>query len=372
MNWKNRNMMGKIVGGVLLVVGVAAVFLYRVVPKPPPEDTLVRPIKYMVVGAVTERPVLYFPGSVEADREVDLAFEVGGRLIDFPVRRGMTVKEGTVLGRLDPANFENQVRNVEAELELARSTLARIERALAVNAVSEEEFARAAAAVQKAEAQLAIHQKALSDTVLTARFEGRVSETYANTFDNVTPGRTVLKLQDTRRLTLSVAVPETYVQWAQPDFLEKTPFSVTFDSLPDVAYPATIKEYATVADPATRTFRVRVQFEHDRDVVLLPGMTGTVRVDGPAHVYADAPPLVPSNAVGFDAAGRAFVWALEPADAPEIYAVRRRFVELGRRSGEMIEAAGVEAGTRIATAGVEILTEGRRVRLLGAAGDFTP
>ncbi len=370
MNWKNRNVMGKIVGGVLLMVGVAGVFLYRVAPKPAPEDTTVRPIKSMVVGSVTDRPVLHFPGSVEADREVDLAFEVGGRLIDFPVRRGMTVEEGTVLGRLDPTNFENQVRNVEAELELARSTLSRIERALAAGAVSEEEFARASAAVQKAEAQLAIQEKALSDTVLTARFEGRVSETYVNTFDNITPGRTVLKLQDTRRLALSVAVPETYVQWARPDFLERTPFSVSFDSLPGVTYPATIKEYATVADPVTRTFRVRVQFEHDEDYILLPGMTGTVHVDGPTHVYEEAPLLVPSDAVGFASDGRAFVWALERTDAPEVFAARRIFVELGRRSGEMIEADGIEEGTRIATAGVAILTEGRRVRLLGEAGDI--
>ena len=370
MNWKNRNVLGKMVGGILLVAAVAALFLYRVTPDEPAEDTLVRPIKYMVVGTYTDRPVLHFPGSVEADREVDLAFEVGGRLIEFPVRRGMMVEEGDVLGRLDPTTFENQLRNVEAELDLARSSLARIERALAVNAVSQEEFARAAASVQKAEAQLAIYQKALSDAVLTARFEGRVSETYVNTFDNVSPGRPVLKLQDIRRLALAVSVPETYVQWAQPDFLEETPFVVSFDSLPGVEYPATVREFATVADSATRTFRVRLQFEHDHDFLLLPGMTGSVRIEGPDHAYAEAPPLVPSDAVGFTSDGRAFVWALDLTDTPEVYAARRQFVDLGRRSGAMIEAAGIDAGTRIATAGVAILTEGRRVRLLRAAGDF--
>ncbi len=372
MKWKNRNMLGKIVGGMLLIAAVTALFFYRVTPEEPVEDTLVRPIKYVVVGDFTDRPVLYFPGSVEADREVDLAFEVGGRLIEFPVRRGMLVQEGDVLGRLDPTTFENQLRNVEAELELARSSLARMERALAVNAVSQEEFARAQAAVQKAEAQLAIHEKALADTVLEARFDGRISETFVNTFDNVNPGRPVLKLQDTKRLALAVSVPETYVHWAQPDFLEHAPFVVTFDSLPDVEYPATVREYATVADPVTRTFRVRLQFEHDHDFLLLPGMTGTVRVDGPEQVYADAPPLVPSNAVGFASDGRAFVWALDRVDAAEVYAARRQFIELGRRSGKTIEAKGVEVGTRIAAAGGATLTEGRRVRLLGEVGDVAP
>ena len=354
------------------MAAIPALFLYRVTPEAPVEDSLVRPIKFMVVGNYTDRPILYFPGSVEADREVDLAFEVGGRLIEFPVRRGMLVEEGDVLGRLDPTTFENQLRNVEAELDLARSSLARIERALAVNAVSQEEFARAKAAVLKAEAQLEIHQKALEDTVLKARFDGRVSETFVNTFDNVNSGRPVLKLQDTRQLALAVSVPETYVHWAQPDFLEHAPFVVTFDSLPDVEYPATVREYATVADPVTRTFRVRLKFEHDDDFLLLPGMTGAVRVDGPEHVYADAPELVPSDAVGFTSDGRAFVWALDPSDTSNEYLARRQFVELGRRSGETIEAIGIETGTRIATAGVATLTEGRRVRLLGETEDFAP
>ncbi len=367
MQSKHRNLAGKLLGGLLLVGGIAAVFLYRVELEPDDEETVVRPVKSMVVGSFTERPLLFFPGTVEADREVDLSFEVGGRLIEFPVRRGVVVEEGDILGRLDPATFENQVRNIEAELELARSSLARIERALTVNAVSQEEFARAAAAVQKAEAQLAIQNKALADTVLIARFTGRVSETYVNTFDQVTPGKPVLNLQDTKRLVLAVSIPETYVQWTQPDFLAQAPFEVMFDALPGVRYPARVKEFATVAEPVTRTFRIRFAFEHDRDFMLLPGMTGTLRVEAPGRVYADAPPLIPSDAVGFSSDGRAFVWLLEPEASGGIFAARRTFVELGRRSGDAIEAEGIDHGAVIAVAGVATLTEGRRVRLLGAA-----
>jgi membrane fusion protein, multidrug efflux system len=372
MKSKQRNLMGRLIGGIFLIAGIAAVFLYRVEPEQPAGDMVIRPLKYMVVGQDTDRPMLFFPGTVEADREVDLSFEVGGRLLEFPVRRGMVVQEGTVLGRLDPTNFANQVRNVQAELELARSSLARIERALAVNAVSQEEYARAAAAVQKAEAQLAIHEKALADTVLTARFEGRVSETYVNQFDNINPGRAVLKLQDIKQLNLAVSIPETYVQWARSGVLEQAPFAVTFDALPEVRYPATLKEYATVADEATRTFRVRFLFEPDDNILLLPGMTGSLRAEAPDRPHLGSPPLVPSDAVGFVADGRAFVWALDRTEVEGVYAVRRQFIELGGRSGTMIEAAGMVPGTLIAVAGVATLSEGRQVRLLLLTGEAAP
>ena len=191
-----KNATGRWIGGALLAAGVAAVFLIKVKPEDEPADTTVRPIKSLVVGADAPRPKLYFPGTVEADVEVNLSFEVGGRLVEFPVRRGMVVAQGDVLGKLDPRNYENQVKNAEADLERAQSSLGRIEKALKVNAVSQDEYSQARAAVAKAEAQLAIQRKALDDTRLEARFRGVVSDTFADNYDTVSPGQPVLKLQD--------------------------------------------------------------------------------------------------------------------------------------------------------------------------------
>jgi RND family efflux transporter MFP subunit len=361
---KPRNLSGKWIGGVLLAAGVAAVFLYKAKPQEEPEDTTIRPVKSLVVAAVQAWPKLYFPGTIEAATEVDLSFEVGGRLVEFPVQRGMKVAQGDVLGRIDPSNYENQVKNAEADLEQARSSLERIERALKVNAVSQEEASQARAAVQKAEALLAIQRKALADTVLTASFDGRVSETYADAYDTVAAGRAVLKLQDVERLAIAVSVPEGYILWASPESLGRAAFFVQFDALADVRIPAKLKEFATVADTVTQTYRARFTFENPAGVRLLPGMTGTVTVElTPARQDAAAL-LAPSNAVGFDSAGAAFVWVLEPGD-DGLFTARRRTVRLGGRSGEWIEVAeGLAAGERIATAGVAILTEGRQVRLL--------
>ena len=369
MKHRIKNLAGRLTGGALLVAGVAAVFLYKAEKPEEPEDTAIRPIKSLVVGDRAARPKLYFPGTIEADTEVDLSFEVGGRLVEFPVRRGMKVEKGDVLGRIDPSNYENQVKNAEADLERARSTLERLERALAVNAVSQEEASQARAAVQKAEAQLAIQRKALADTVLAAAFAGRVSETYADNFDTVSPGRAVLKLQDVETLVIAVSVPEGYVTWATPGQWEKGGFRVEFDSLPGTNVTATLKEFATVADPVTQTFRARFSFENPAGVLLLPGMTGTVVVEREHPRAAAGALVVPSNAVGFDSAGTAFVWVLED-QGDRVYAARRRTIRAGQRTGEWLEAAeGLAAGERIATAGVRILTEGRRVRLLaeGAA-----
>lgn len=359
-----KNLSGKLIGSVLLVAGVAGIFLYKVKPADVPEDTTIRPIKSVVVAEVQVWPKLYFPGTIEADSEVDLSFEVGGRLVEFPVQRGMKVKKGDVVGRIDPSNFENQVKNAEADLKQARSSLERIERALKVNAVSQQEATQAQAAVQKTEALLAIQRKALADTVLLASFDGRVSQTYADAFDTVAPGRAVLKLQNVERLALAVSVPEGYIMSSTAEQLEHARYTVQFDPLPGTHVPAKLKEFATMADPVTQTYRARFTFENPDGVRLLPGMTGTVGVEVAHPKTAAASLLVPSNAVGFDSAGAAFVWVLE-GEGEGIYTAQRRMIQLGERNGDEVTVSdGLTPGERIATAGVAILTEGRRVRLL--------
>ena len=361
---KPRNLSGKLIGGVLLAAGVAAVFLYKAKPEEEPEDTTVRPVKSWVVGADAPRPKLYFPGTVEADVEVDLSFEVGGRLVEFPVRRGTVVEQGAVLGRLDPRTCENQVKNAEADLERAQSSLGRIEKALQVNAVSQDEYSQARAAVAKAEAQLAIQRKALDDTRLEARFRGVVSDVFADQVDTVSPGQPVLKLQDVATLTIAVSVPEGYVQLASPGKLDSASFAVRFDSLPGRSFPVQLKEFVTTADPVTQTYRATFSMEKPADVFLLPGMSGTVVVEGAKPSAAGEILAVPSNAVGFASDGAAFVWVLDAQDGG-VYAARRQPVALGKRLGENVEVRdGLAPGARIAAAGVAILTEGRRVRLL--------
>ena len=51
-----------------------------------------------------------FVGRVEARLTVDLAFQVPGRLADFPVSEGEIVPEGTLIARLETQDFERALR----------------------------------------------------------------------------------------------------------------------------------------------------------------------------------------------------------------------------------------------------------------------
>ena len=58
------------------------------------------------------------------------------------------------------------------------------------------------------------------------------------------------------------------------------------------------------------------------------------------------------------------MWKLEPSGKDGEFTVKRRMVKLGRRVGTQIEVTeGLADGDRIASAGINILSEGRKVVL---------
>lgn len=65
-------------------------------------------------------------GTVEA-REVDLAFQVSGRIAGLTVDEGDTVKTEQLVATLDASNYELALRNATAQMEAALAVLAALQ-----------------------------------------------------------------------------------------------------------------------------------------------------------------------------------------------------------------------------------------------------
>ena len=95
----------------ILLVGCAR----EEAPEPAP---VVRPVKTMTLGTA-EMGGRIFPGRVEATNQVDLAFRVGGPLIEFPVREGQFIRKGQLVARIDPRDFQIRLNAAKADFERA-------------------------------------------------------------------------------------------------------------------------------------------------------------------------------------------------------------------------------------------------------------
>ena len=361
---------GRWIGAVLLVGGIIAVWMIRREPAPVPEAAPVRPLKTMVLGAETNSLVEEYPARVEAGEQVAMAFEMGGTLVELPVKEGDRVKKGQLLAKLDPRDAQNQMDAAEAELKRAEAQRDRMRIAAEAKAVSLQELSDAEAAYDVAAAQRNIKKKALEDTALKASFDGIIARVLVKNFEAVQLKQPVLSLQDLTGIEIQASLPESRVarlRMREPGEARRMfKFGARFDFLPDREFELQFKEFSVQAEALTQTFTAKFQMVSPEDVSLLPGMTCTLRVEAPAGALAEDSRgfEVPLDAVPVDEVGQYYVWLVTPV-AGEINQVERRNVQVGPMTlNSVLITEGLEKGDRIALAGVHILTEGAQVRLL--------
>jgi len=330
---------------------------------PPKKKPVVRPVKIHTIGSLEPAAIREYPGTVRAHQTAEMGFEVAGRITEFLVREGDNIEKNAVLARLDSRDYEASLKVAQANLDKARADLQRGQNIHKEHpgAISEDEIESSMRAVKVTEAQLEIAQKAVADTELRAPFTGMMARKLVEDFANVVAKQPVLILQDISTLEIEVAVPERdfvrqQVQDADKDAMTKrlAP-KVIVSALPDREFPAAIKEYATTADPTTRTFHVRLTFKNPDDVSILPGMTARVRV----VVDPESAWSVPVTAAQADAKKRPYVWKVDPATM----VVSKCPVELGSLTGDRVRlTGGVEKGDMVVISGVTLLRNGMQVR----------
>jgi RND family efflux transporter MFP subunit len=241
----------------------------------------------------------------------------------------------------------------------ANSTVAE---AAKTGAVARQDVDDARARFNQAEAEVKIAQKAVDDTRIVAPFEGVVSRTFVDNFQNVLAKQPVIRFLDVSKIEMIIDIPEA--------FINLSPYvkdlRARFDALPGKELRATIKEVGGEASQSTRTYPVTLIMDPaSQGVDVKPGMAGEAtagRVEIPDDLRQEGVE-VPAAAL-FSPDGTApedtFVWVVDE----NTKTVSRRRVttgELTERGGTLVQ--GLERGERVVTAGVSYLREGQEVRI---------
>ncbi len=326
-------------------------------PRPLPAVRLVEP------GAAAARDARRFFGRIAARETVPLSFEVGGRLIEFPVLEGSRVEAGGVVARLDPDPFARAAERAELALEQAERDSERARRLAASNVASEVRAEDARTARDLADVGLRDAREALADSVLTAPFDGIVAQRIAETFSNVEPGRPILRLHDMSEVRVEIEIPERVLLRAGD------PHAIAFTGeRPDGArVRLRLVEFEAQTGRVGQSFRVALALPDEAAGGLIPGATMTVVAELPA---TPATATVPMGAI---LAGSGEAWGVmvfRPGDerggegeGRDRGRVERRAVRVTAERGTAFEVEGLAAGERIVAAGAHLLTDGQEVRV---------
>lgn len=337
---------------------------------PPPED--VRPVRAVTLAAGGVEAAAEFSGDVRPRYESRLGFRVGGKISARKVDVGTSVKRGTLLMQLDPqdlrlgqAQAQASLRAAQTNADLARAELKRYQDLRTQNFVSQAVLDQKIAAshssqasVEAARAQLREQANQTGYASLESDTDGVVTAIDAEVGQVVAAGAPVVRVARTDEKEVVIGVPEDQVD----DLRHMGSVAVRLWADPKRSIPGKIREVSPVADAATRTYTVKISMPPSDEVRL--GMTATVQLVRRAAASSAGQLRAPLSSL-VQNKGATSVWVIENANGSQ--QVRLQKVEVGGVSGnDVLLTGGVKPGQAIVTAGVNLLKNGQKVKILTA------
>ncbi|MDT8423126.1 MAG: efflux RND transporter periplasmic adaptor subunit [Desulfuromonadales bacterium] len=316
-------------------------------------------------------------GRTSPYRVAEVRPQVGGIIQQRLFTEGSDVEVGAVLYQIDPATFEAAYANAKAALVRAEANLyparlkeERFRKLVKINAVSQQDYDDAAAAIKQAEAEVEAARAALQTarinlnyTRMTAPVSGRIGRSAVTTGALVTAGQgaplATIQQLDPIYVDVTQSIPDLLrLKQNVADGLMKKPGTEPLVRLfleDGRAYPlpGQLKFSDVTVNQSTGSVTLRSIFPNPEQL-LLPGMF--VRAVIEEGIYEQAI-LVPQRGVTRNPSGAATVMLV---DANEQIAVR--VIKLGRNVGEKwLVKEGLQAGDRVVLEGTQKVRPGVQV-----------
>ncbi len=329
------------------------------------------PVPVAVISKSTVPVYLEYVGATEAIRTVMLQAKVGGYLQETGIAEGADVKEGDLLYRIDPDDFEAaldqakaRLQSDQAALEYATSSQKRNAALTATGAVAKDTNEEKTSLMHQAQAAIAADKAAvrtaqlnLGYTEISAPFDGRLGrslvhegalvnaqQTNINTLVQLSPIYATFNPSET-----DLALIQKYR--AQGELTVDV--MLAGEDTPRVSGKLTFLD--NTVDRSTGTITARATIEN-ADKVLLPGQYIKVRL----HLTTEPNALlVPQIALGSSQMGR-FVYVIG-----EKGTVEQRFIETGALMGDKVVInKGLNAGDKVITGNLQKIGPGMPVQAL--------
>ncbi|NJY62786.1 efflux RND transporter periplasmic adaptor subunit [Salinimicrobium sp. CDJ15-81-2] len=292
--------------------------------------------------------IIEYTANVEAWETAYITGQNGVRIDEIYVSEGEQVRKGQLLATMN----SSQLSQAQAQLDLARREVERLDTLVQIGAVSGQRLDQAQTELQNA---LSNFQSLGQNTRLTANFNGVITAKYFSEGEMYMPSAdapAILTLMQLEPVKVTIRIGERFYDQVE----EGMPATVRTDVYPDEEFMGEVYRVFPTIDRNSRTFQTEIRIEND-ERRLRPGMFARVmlnlgEIEG---IY------VPSTAVVNQPGTTNRYVFLKEGDS-----VTRVNVQTGNRYQDQIRIlSGLEAGQTIITEGIGKLNEGTRVRLMG-------
>ena len=334
-----------------LFLACAVLLLAACGRKPDALDPLV---DIVTVQSVSGSHHASYPGRTEAGTSTDLSFMLVGTIDKMLVKEGDHVSRGQVLARLDPRDYQVQLRATQAEYNQIKAECERVIAMHAERAVSDNNYDKARSGLEQITAKLDHHKDQLADCILTSPYDGYVEKVHRSDREAAAPGLPVVTIFSSNGSDIIINIPET--EYGRRRSI--TSCYAVFSSMPGRQVPLRIKSLASMAN-ANQVYQMRLALKEQVEDIT-PGMSVMVYVNYGEGKQSNEV-LVPAGAL-WAQAQQSYVYRFDE-ETSQITAVPVT-VDNFRPDGNAIISNGLSDGDLVVASGIHHLADGQKVRRL--------
>lgn len=319
-------------------------------------DKVVQTVKTMKVKRDTVSQQRRFTGRIGAVSTIDLSFQVSGKLIDLPAKKGAMVHKGDVIARLDESDFKLASQQAKAQFNLATLDVTRKRNLFSSGSLPKSMLDQAETNYQLMQIAVRTAERNLSYTKIIAPYDALVNERLVDIYTNVIRERPIIQIQELTELRVRINIPENMMAL----LANRDDFNAVaiFKDRPTKRFPLIYREHKTAANSIAQTYEINFGLSREQNLAVLPGMTVAVilslKPQGGQQQF-----FIPVTALSYDAQNRPRVWVLDAASNT----VAEKRIKLGDMKEQGVSIlSGLKEGDEIVTAGAHLLREGMAVR----------
>ncbi len=293
-------------------------------------------------------------GSVMAEDMIDVAAEIGGRVLSLKVREGQSVRKGQLIAVIDIEGVDRQLAELDKGIELAQTVFDRQERLWKQNIGSEIQYLQAKNNLERLQKsrQLLLLQKDKKNVY--APVSGEVEKVVVQAGELTSPGMPIVMLLNTSKLKVVVDLPEQYLTKVKKGQKVK----IRFPAL-DRQLELPITKVGNIINPGNRTFLIEIALRKNISD-LKPNLLAVVSIN---DLSIENAITIPTELVQQEVGGRFYVLGTKK-EGEDIVATKK-YVESGESyEGQILIKDGLKAGEDIIVKGALGLTEGERVKII--------
>jgi len=221
-------------------------------------------VEEAVVGADGK---LQAEGLVTPYREIKLAVESEGVIVETPVEEGDRVTRGQLLGRLDDRQAVLRERAYRAVSEKRRGDLESLKKLFAEKIASRNDLEKAEVEANTAAADLETAAMELEKRRISSPIDGFVLRRYKDVGESIQRLENYAELIDTSRVTVVVYLPAEHIQRVKAGDTAR----VSIPLVRTEPFGGTVEMVDPVVDPGAGIFRAKITVPNEDGAII----TGT-------------------------------------------------------------------------------------------------